>query len=119
MKQNKLLTLSLLASFLLLISASYSTAQNTLTFRYSECLPQAGAKVYVPVDVGNDVDVKAIDVVGQIVSLSGGVNLKVIGVQFTGRMSLINVLDLRYPIGDLGGGFFRFGAAHLSGGGLP
>lgn len=116
MKQNKLLTLSLLASFLLLISASYSTAANTLTFGTVNACPQkAGAKVYVPVDLGNDVDLSAIDVVGTIVSLSGGVDLKVTGVAFTGRMALINVLDQRYPIGDLGSGLFRFGAVKVSG----
>jgi hypothetical protein len=116
MKQNKLLTLSLLASFLLLISASYSTAANTLTFGTVNACPQkAGAKVYVPVDIGNEVDLSAFDVVGQIVSLSGGVNLKVTGVTFGGRMTLSNVLDQRYPIGDLGSGLFRFGAVKVSG----
>jgi hypothetical protein len=116
MKQNKLLTLSLLASFLLLISASYSTAANTVTYGTIDVCPQhAGAKVYVPVSVGNDVDLAALDLVGQIVTLSGGVNLKVTGVAFNNRMVLTNVLDQRYPIGDLGGGFFRFGAVKTTG----
>jgi len=116
MKQNKLLTLSLLASFLLLISASYSTAANTVTYGTIDVCPQkAGAKVYVPVSVTNDVDVSALDLVGKIVSLSGGVDLTVTGVAFNDRMFLTNVLDLRYPIGDLGGGFFRLGAVKTTG----
>lgn len=117
MKQNKLLTLSLLASFLLLISASYSTAANTVTYGTIDVCPQkAGAKVYVPVSVANDVDLSALDLVGKIVPLgTGNVNLTVTGVTFNDRMGLINVLNLRYPIGDLGGGYFRLGAAKTDG----
>ncbi|MEE9442615.1 MAG: FlgD immunoglobulin-like domain containing protein [candidate division Zixibacteria bacterium] len=116
MKQNKLLILSLLASFLLLTLASYANAQNTVTFGILDVCPQpAGSKVYVPVSVDNDIDLFAIDIVGQIVSTSGGVDLVVTGVVFDNRMGLPEVLDQRYPIGDLGGGLFRLGAVKVEG----
>jgi hypothetical protein len=115
MKQNKLLILSLLASFLLLTLTSYATAANTVTFGTIDVCPQpAGEKVYLPVAVENDVDLAALDIVGQIVSLSGGVDLVVTGISFDDRMGLPEVLDQRYPIGDLGGGVFRFGAVKLN-----
>lgn len=116
MKQNKLLTLSLLASFLLLISASYSTAANSVTYGTVNVCPQkTGAKVDVPVTITNDVDLSAFDLVGKIVSISGGVDGTVTGVTFNNRMGLINVLDVRYPIGNLGGGIFRLGAVKNTG----
>jgi hypothetical protein len=113
MKQNKLLILSLLASFLLLISASYATAQNTVTFgTVDDCPKPAGEKVYVPVLVDNGVDLAALDIVGQIVTVSG-VDLVVTGVAFDNRMDLTEILDQRFPIGDLGSGAFRLGAIKL------
>jgi hypothetical protein len=114
MKQNKLLILSLLASFLLLTMASYSYAANTVTFGPMDVCPQpAGSKVYVPVYVDNDVDLFGFDIIGQVVSISGGVDLVVTGVEFVDRMDSEEVLDQRYPIGDLGGGIFRLGAVQL------
>jgi hypothetical protein len=114
MKQNKLLILSLLASFLLLISASYSTAQNTVTFGTVDVCPMpAGDKVYVPVLVNNNATLAALDIIGQVVSL-GDVDLVVTGITFDDRMQLPEALDQRFPIGDLGGGKFRFGAIKLN-----
>jgi len=114
MKQNKLLILSLLASFLLLISASYATAQNTVTFgTVDDCPKPAGQKVYVPVTVANDVDLAALDIIGQVVTIAD-VSLVVTGVAFDNRMELSEILDQRYPIGDLGGGNFRLGAVKLN-----
>jgi hypothetical protein len=114
MKQNKLLILSLLASFLLLISASYATAQNAVTFEsVPDCPRPAGDKVYVRVWVDNDVDLCALDIVGEIVTLAD-VQLVVTGVVFDDRMAPSEILDLRYPIGDLGGGKFRLGAVRGS-----
>jgi hypothetical protein len=116
MKQNKLLILSLLASFLLLFSASYSYGQNAVTFgTVTDCPKPAGATVDVPVLIDNDVDLAALDIIGQIVS-DGNVDLVVSGVAFDNRMSMPEVLDQRYPIGDLGGGIFRLGAVELTGG---
>jgi hypothetical protein len=113
MKQNKLLILSLLASFLLLISASYATAQNVVTFgTVDDCPKPAGYTVEVPVLVDNDVDLAALDIVGQITTVSG-VDLMVTGVTFDDRMSFSEILDARFPIGDLGSGAFRFGAVKL------
>jgi len=49
MKHNKLLTLSLLASLLILISASFATAANTLAFGSMDVCPMpANSKIYVP-----------------------------------------------------------------------
>jgi hypothetical protein len=113
MKQNKLLILSLLASFLLLISASYATAQNAVTFgTVNDCPKPTGATVLVPVLVTNAVDLAALDIIGQVVS-DGNVNLVVTGVTFDDRMSALEILDQRFPIGDLGGGLFRFGAVKV------
>ncbi len=115
MKQNKLLILSLLASFLLLTLTSYAAAQNTVTFGTVDVCPQpAGSTVLVPVAVGNDVDLSAFDIIGQIVSTTGGVDLVVTGVSFDDRMALPEVLDQRYPIGDLGSGIFRLGAVKVN-----
>jgi len=116
MKQNKLLTLSLLASFLLLISASYSTAANSVTYGTVNVCPQkTGAKVDVPVTISNDADLSAFDLVGKIVSLSGGVDGTVTGITFNNRMALADILNVRYPIGNLGGGIFRLGAVKTTG----
>jgi hypothetical protein len=116
MKHNKLLTLSLLASFLILISASFATAQNTLSYGSIDVCPMpAGSHVYVPVTVDNDVDLAAADIVGQTVTISGGVTLMVTGVTFNNRMSDVNILDQRYGLSILGGGEFRFGAVKLNG----
>ena len=118
MKQNKLLILSLLASFLLLISASYATAQNAVTFgTVNDCPKPAGGTILVPVLVDNDVDLAALDIIGQVVS-DGNVDLVVTGVTFDDRMATADVLDQRFPIGDLGSGLFRFGAVKLTGGNL-
>jgi hypothetical protein len=115
MKQNKLLILSLLASFLLLFSASHTLAANTVTFGTVDICPTPqGGTVLVPVLVGNDVDLAALDIIGQIVS-DGNVDLVVTAVSFDNRMGLPETLDQRYPIGDLGGGIFRLGAAKLTG----
>lgn len=115
MKQNKLLILSLLASFLLLFSASYSTAQNAVTFgTVDDCPKPADATVTVPVLIDNDVDLAALDIIGQVVS-DGNVDLVVTGIDFDNRLSMPEVLDQRYPIGDLGGGIFRLGAVKLTG----
>jgi hypothetical protein len=116
MKQNKLLILSLLASFLLLFSASYSTAQNAVTFgTVDDCPKPADATVTVPVLIDNDVDLAALDIIGQVVS-DGNVDLVVTGISFADyRLDDINILDQRYPIGDLGGGIFRLGAVKMTG----
>ena len=119
MKHNKLLTLSLLASFLILISASFAFAANTVTYGSADVCPMpAGAKVYVPVTVGNDVDLAALDIVGKTVSISNGVTVKVVAVVFDNRMSDANVLDTRYLLDEAVGGEFRFGAVKVSGGDL-
>jgi len=119
MKQNKLLILSLLASFLLLTLTSYATAANTVTFGTIDVCPQpAGSKVLVSVQVGNDVDLSALDIIGQVVSSTGGVDLVVTDVTFGNRMMLPEVLDQRYPIGDLGSGLFRLGAVKINETGL-
>jgi hypothetical protein len=115
MKQNKLLILSLLASFLLLFSASYSYGQNAVTLgTVDDCPKPAGATVDVPVFIDNDVALSAADIIGTIVS-DGNVDLVVTAVTFDNRMSIADVLDERYPIGDLGGGIFRLGAVKMSG----
>jgi hypothetical protein len=75
----------------------------------------AGEKVYVPVTADNDFDLFGFDIIGQIISSSGGVDLVVSGVAFDNRMELADVLDQRYDIGDLGGGIFRLGAVKVSG----
>lgn len=116
MKHNKLLTLSLLASFLILISASFSYAANSVTYGSSDVCPMpAGAKIYVPVTVANDADLAALDIVGKTVTISNGVTVKVIAVVFDNRMSDANVLDARYPIDLAVGGEFRFGAVKVDG----
>jgi hypothetical protein len=111
MKQNKLLILSLLASFLLLFSASYSYGQNVVTFgTVEDCPKPAGATVDVPVFIDNDVPLAAIDIIGQVMS-DGNVDLFVQNVTFDNRMEIPDVLDNRWPIGDLGvDGKFRLGA---------
>lgn len=115
MKHNKLLTLSLLASFLILISASFSYAANSVTYGSADVCPMpAGAKVYIPVTVANDADLAALDIVGQTVTLSNGVTVKVNAVVFDNRLSDANVLDTRYPV-DLVGTNFRFGAVKVAG----
>jgi hypothetical protein len=115
MKQNKLLILSLLASFVLLTLASYANAQNSVTFGTIDVCPQpAGATVLVPVTADNDFNLFGFDIIGQIVS-DGNVDLVVSGVTFDNRMELTDVLDQRYDIGDLGGGIFRLGAVKVSG----
>jgi len=115
MKQNKLLILSLLASFLLLFSASYSVAANTVTFgTVDDCPKPADATVMVPVFIDNDVDLAALDIIGQVVT-DGNVDLVVTGIDFDNRLAMPEVLDQRYPIGDLGGGIFRLGAIKLTG----
>jgi hypothetical protein len=116
MKHNKLLTLSLLASFLILISASFSYAANSVTYGSADVCPMpAHAVVYVPVTVGNDVDLAALDIVGKTVTISGTVAVKVLSVSFDNRMSDVNVLDTRYPIDEAVGGEFRFGAVKVAG----
>jgi hypothetical protein len=114
MKHNKLLTLSLLASFLILISASYSYAQPTLTYGTIDVCPQpVGSKVYVPVIIDNPATtLSAIDIVGKTVP--GTADLVVTGVSFDDRMLLTDVLDQRYGLMFLGGGEFRFGAIKIN-----
>ncbi|MEZ5357535.1 MAG: FlgD immunoglobulin-like domain containing protein [Candidatus Zixiibacteriota bacterium] len=115
MKQNKLLILSLLASFLLLTLTSYAAAQNTVTFGTIDVCPQpAGSTILLPVSVANDVDLAALDIIGQVISTVGGVDLVVTNVSFDDRMALPEVLDQRYPIGDLGSGIFRLGAVKVN-----
>ncbi|NMC44526.1 MAG: hypothetical protein GYA46_11460, partial [candidate division Zixibacteria bacterium] len=115
MKHNKLLTLSLLASFLILISASFSYAANSVTYGSADVCPMpAGAKVYIPVTVANDAALAALDIVGKTVTLTNGVTVKVNAVVFDNLMSDVNVLDTRYPI-DLVGDNFRFGAVKVAG----
>lgn len=117
MKQNKLLILSLLASFLLLFSASYSYGQqNAVTFgTVNDCPKPAGSTVDVAVLIDNDVDLAAFDIIGQVVS-DGNVDLVVTAVTFGDRLSIPDVLDQRYPIGDLGAnGEFRLGAVKMNG----
>jgi hypothetical protein len=116
MKHNKLLTLSLLASFLILISASFAYAQNAVTFGTVNVCPQhAGSKVYLTVSVDNDVDIAALDIVGQTVTVSGGVALTVTDLTFGNRMADVNVLDQRYALSLLGSDVFRFGAVKVAG----
>jgi hypothetical protein len=111
MKQNKLLILSLLASFLLLISASYATAQNAVTFgTVNDCPKPAGTTVNVPVMVDNDVDLAALDIIGQVVDL-GDVNAVVTGITFDNRMGFPEALDMRYT---LLGNPFRLGGVKLN-----
>ena len=113
MKHNKLLTLSLLASFLILISASFSSAQ-TLTYGTIDVCPQpVTSKVYVPVIINNGDALSAIDIVGMTVP--GTADLVVTGVSFDDRMLLTDILDTRYPLQFLGGGEFRFGAVKIYG----
>lgn len=116
MKHNKLLTLSLLASLLILISASFATAANTLSYgTLNVCPMPAGSKVYVPVTVSNDVALAAMDIVGKTVSVTGGVTLVVTNVTFDTRMADGDVLDTRYPLDFAAGGEFRFGAVKIAG----
>jgi hypothetical protein len=115
MKQNKLLILSLLASFLLLISASYATAQNAVTFgTVDDCPKPAGYTVLVPVMVANDVDLAALDIIGQVVS-DGNVDLVVTGITFDDRMASAQALDQRFT---LLGNPFRLGGIKLEETGL-
>jgi hypothetical protein len=69
----------------------------------------------VPVSIGNDVALSALDIVGKTIVLSGGVAGTVTGVTYESRMNLSNILDQRYALQDLGGGVFRFGAIKLTG----
>jgi hypothetical protein len=116
MKQNKLLILSLLASFLLLISSSFSYAANTVTFgTVNSCPKPAGGEVLVPVLISNEVDLAALDIIGQIVAGPEGVNLVVTDITFDNRIGVPEILDQRYPIGDLGSGIFRLGAVKVTG----
>jgi hypothetical protein len=111
MKQNKLLILSLLASFLLLISASYATAQNAVTFgTVDDCPKPVGSTVLVPVLVANDVDLAALDIIGQVVS-DGNVDLVVTGITFDDRMASAQTLDQRFT---LAGNPFRLGGIKLN-----
>lgn len=115
MKQNKLLILSLLASFLLLISASYATAQNAVTFgTVNDCPKPAGEKVYVPVLVDNAVALAGLDIIGQVVDL-GDVNAVVTGITFDDRMGFPEPLDMRYT---LTGNPFRLGGVKMDGSNL-
>jgi hypothetical protein len=67
--------------------------------------------VDVAVYVDNDVPLAALDIIGQVVSNTGGVDLVVTNVAFDNRMEIPDVLDNRWPIGDLGeDGKFRLGA---------
>ncbi len=113
MKQNKLLILSLLASFLLLTMVSYVSAQNAVTFgTVDDCPKPVGSTVDVVVLVENGVDIAALDIVGQIVS-DGNVDLVVTGITFDDRMGFPETLDQRFPVSDCGGAF-RFGAIQLN-----
>ncbi|MCP4567820.1 MAG: T9SS type A sorting domain-containing protein [FCB group bacterium] len=114
MKHNKLLTLTLLAAFLILVSASFSYAQNSLTFGTVEVCPSpAGSTVDVPVYINNSVELAAIDIVGEVVTIAD-VSLTVLSVAYDTRMSDVTVIDYRFGISDLGGGVFRFGATKLN-----
>jgi hypothetical protein len=116
MKHNKLLTLSLLASFLILISTSFAYAANSVTYGSADYCPMpAGSKIYVPVTVANDVDLAALDIVGKSVTISNGVAIKVLSVVFDNRMGDAQVLDARYPLDEAVGGEFRFGAVKVDG----
>jgi hypothetical protein len=110
MKHNKLLTLSLLVSFLILTSASLSLAV-TITYDNVNSRPYpAGATVQVPVYIDNDALVSAADLVGMTVG-DGNVSMTVTGVNFdVGDLADPAVLNDRYGIQDLGGGKFRLGA---------
>ncbi len=115
MKHNKLLTLSLLASLLILISASYTTAANSLSFGSMDICPMpAGSKIYVPVTVVNDVNLAAMDIIGKTVTISNGVTLVVTNVTFDTRVTG-TILDTRYPLDFAPGGEFRFGAVKIAG----
>jgi hypothetical protein len=114
MKHNKLLTLSLLVSFLILTSASFSLAV-TVTYDNVNSRPYpSGATVEVPVYIDNDALVSAFDLVGQTVG-AGAVQMTVTGVVFDGDLTDPNVLNDRFGIQDLGGGKFRLGAIKTDG----
>lgn len=118
MKHNKLLTLSLLASFLILVSASFSFAQSVTYTPINVCPQPEGSKVYVSVSVDNGVSLAALDIVGQVVSVLGGVDLIVTDIAFSDRLDPIDnstVLDLRYGLSFCDDGEFRFGAVKLTG----
>jgi hypothetical protein len=110
MKHNKLLTLSLLVSFLILTSATMSFAV-TVTYNTVDSRPYpAGATVEVPVYIDNSVAVSAFDLVGVTVT-DGNVSMLVVDVDFNvGDMADANVLNDRFGIQDLGSGVFRLGA---------
>ena len=109
MKHNKLLTLSLLVSFLILTSASMSSAV-TVTYNTVDSRPYpTGATVEVPVFIDNSVAVSAIDLIGVTVT-DGNVDMTVIDVVFDGDMADPNVLNDRFGIQDLGSQVFRLGA---------
>lgn len=115
MKHNKLLTLSLLASFLILVSASFSFAQSVTYGTVSVCPQPAGNKVYIPVNVENGVNLAALDIVGQVVTTDGALAAVVTNVTFEDRLGLADILDLRYGLSFCDGGEFRFGAVKLTG----
>lgn len=108
MKHNKLLTLSLLVSFLILASASF--AQDSFTYGTVSSRPYpAGATVEVPVYINNTVAVAAFDAVGTT-GTDGNVEIAVAGIVFDNDMADLNVLNDRFGIQDLGSGKYRFGA---------
>lgn len=115
MKHNKLLTLSLLASFLILVSASFSFAQSVTYGSISVCPQPVGNTVYIPVSVENGVDLAALDIVGQVATTDGALAAVVTDVTFDDRLSLADILDLRYGLSFCDGGEFRFGAVLLTG----
>ena len=109
MKHNKLLTLSLLVSFLILTSASLSLAV-TVTYDNVTSRPYpAGSTVEVPVYIDNSAAVSAFDLIG-VTLTAVNVSITVIDVDFVGDMTDPNVLNDRFGIQDLGGGVFRLGA---------
>lgn len=115
MKHNKLLTLSLLASLLILTWASYASAANTLIYQTKDVCPRpTGATIPLTVSIANDVDLAAIDIIGKTVSIAGGVQVKVTGLTFDNRMLSSSILDQRYPL-DVVVDDFRFGAVKLDG----
>jgi hypothetical protein len=115
MKHNKLLTLSLLVSFLILTSASLSLAV-TVTYDNVNSRPYpSGSTVEVPVFIDNDALVSAFDLIGKTVGTPGSAQMTVTGVVFDGDLTDLNVLNDRFGIQDLGGGKFRLGAIKTDG----
>jgi hypothetical protein len=114
MKHNKLLTLSLLVSFLILTSASISLAATVTYYTVDACPLPAGETVEVPVYIDNAEAVSAFDLIGVTVT-DGNVAMTVIDVVFDGDMADPNVLNDRFGIQDLGSGVFRLGAIKSDG----